>query len=156
MQTQMRHTIDNVVDTRTEQLALYNYNRGMLVELNAIQKGNSELPSLLGKDTAHKDVSTKHWLGNPKQRDGTLWTLAPKLQLGLNEKEESSWRVVADDPRESVKTTGKSNVSALDSIWNDHGWNEMFKASIHKGKGKAEVTLVVIVLSLLSYFSLSV
>ncbi|KAJ8090991.1 hypothetical protein PM082_024915 [Marasmius tenuissimus] len=131
---------------------------------------------------------------------------------------ESAWRVVADDPREPVKTTGKSNVSALDSalrahtlhqatVWvdfatvatyqfhkvaypeifdmstspvgrvnsfcdeqfkwaeelgikqadvNDQGQNGTFIASRHEGEGKAEVTLVVTVLSSLFYFLLSV
>ncbi|KAL0060994.1 hypothetical protein AAF712_012194 [Marasmius tenuissimus] len=104
MRTRMRHTIDNVVDTRTEELTLYNYNCSMLVKLDAIQKGDSELPSLSGKDTAQKDISTKRRI-----------TKLPEFRLGLDEKED------LEDLEELPSTTQMTQreVRWSRSVWDD-------------------------------------
>ncbi|KAL0564850.1 hypothetical protein V5O48_017186 [Marasmius crinis-equi] len=74
MRTRMGTSIQNVLDVRARQLAVYNYNRRMLMEL----KGEDcDLPVLSVEDTERKDIDHKRRAGDSKRRDGTLWKLGP-------------------------------------------------------------------------------
>ncbi|KAK1221339.1 hypothetical protein PQX77_015860 [Marasmius sp. AFHP31] len=112
MRTRMGKSIDGVIDIRTRQLAIYNHNRHMLLELKAIDEDDLQLPPLSIADTGRKDINHKRRIGDSKRREGALWrvgptslTKVPQLKLGLGEVEdlhlESATRLTRRELRHS-------------------------------------------------------
>ncbi|KAK1216119.1 hypothetical protein PQX77_021265 [Marasmius sp. AFHP31] len=112
MRTRMGKSIDGVIDICTRQLAIYNHNRHMLLELKAIDEDDLQLPPLSIADTGRKDINHKRRIGDSKRREGALWrvgptslTKVPQLKLGLGEVEdlhlESATRLTRRELRHS-------------------------------------------------------